>query len=113
LSSGTFQQRIAALTEFVVRARTHVTRDSYAKKEITYIPEAEAPTRLSHQLAQLSKGSARLAGRTEVNEQDYSIVRRCADSPHLALLTHQNEAQLDRQVQYLFLRSICYGSAML
>lgn len=73
-----FQHRIAALTEFVVRARTHVSRESYGKREITYIPEPEAPTRLAQQLAQLAKGSARLAGRAEVNEADYAIVSRCA-----------------------------------
>lgn len=76
--SNSFQHRIAALTEFVVRARTHVPRDSYGRKEITYVPEPEAPTRLAQQLAQLAKGSARLAGRVEVNEADYRIVLRCA-----------------------------------
>src|SRR5262249_47312454 len=40
------QIRIAALAEFSVRARTHVPRAGYAK-DIVYIPEPEAATRLS------------------------------------------------------------------
>jgi integrase len=43
------------LAEFVVRARTHVPRDSH--KHVIYVPEAEAPTRLSQQLCQLAKES--------------------------------------------------------
>ena len=49
--------RIAALAEFTVRARTHIHRNGYSK-EIEYVPEPEAATRLAQQLAQLSKGSA-------------------------------------------------------
>jgi hypothetical protein len=68
-------EKIAALAEFVVRARTHVKRDGH-KKEIRYVPEAEAPTRLSQQLSQLSKGSALIDSRGTVNERDYALVRR-------------------------------------
>jgi hypothetical protein len=71
------QLKIAALAEFVVRARTHVPRESYGKA-IICVPEPEAPTRLAQQLAQLGKGSARLSGRTEVTDADFAIVRRCA-----------------------------------
>ncbi len=69
------QRKIAALAEFVVHARTHVPRSGYSK-EIIYLPEAEAPTRLAQQLAQLTKGSALLAGRREANEEDYELVKR-------------------------------------
>jgi hypothetical protein len=68
------QNQIAALAEFVVRARTHVPRDNY--KHLAYMPEAEAPTRLSQQLSQLAKGSARLSRRTVVNEDDFRLVKR-------------------------------------
>ena len=70
------QQRIAALAEFTVRARTHVPRSGYGAKEILYIPEPEAPTRLAQQLAQLAKGSALLAGRKVATEDDYRLVQR-------------------------------------
>ena len=50
-------------------------RDGH-KKEIRYIPEPEAPTRLSQQLSQLSKGSALLDNRYIVAEQDYRLVQR-------------------------------------
>jgi hypothetical protein len=67
--------KIASLTEFVVKARTHIPRDGY-KKEIVYVPEAEAPTRLAQQLCQLARGCARLDRRSQVSEDDYALVRR-------------------------------------
>ena len=57
-----FERRIAALAEFVVVARTHVPRDGRTK-EVIYVPEPEASTRLAQQLCQLAKGSALLGGR--------------------------------------------------
>ncbi len=69
------QRKVAALAEFAVRARTHVLRTGY-HKEITYVPEAEAPTRLAQQLAQLVRGSAMLAGRAVANEEDYRVALR-------------------------------------
>ena len=68
-------RRIAALAEFVVVARTHVPRDGRTK-HVIYVPEPEAPTRLAQQLAQLAKGSALLAGRDCVNEEDFGVARR-------------------------------------
>jgi len=68
--------RVAALAEFAVRARTHVARDY--RKELIYQPEPEAPTRLSQQLSQLAKGSARLARRAIVTESDMKLVHRVA-----------------------------------
>jgi hypothetical protein len=75
--SEDLQRRIAALADFVTRARTHVARSGYSK-EILYTPEAEAPTRLSQQLTQLAKGSALLDGRDEVTPADYALVKRVA-----------------------------------
>jgi hypothetical protein len=69
---------IAALAEFTVRARTHVPRSGYGNKQIEYVPEPEAPTRLGQQLAQLAKGSALIACRCEVKTEDLMLVRRVA-----------------------------------
>ena len=70
------QYQVAALADFTVRARTQVPRDGY--KDIVYVPEAEAPTRLAQQLCQLAKGSALLVGRTVVEREDLALVRRVA-----------------------------------
>jgi hypothetical protein len=75
--SGDLQHSIAALADFVTRARTHIQRSGYTK-EMVYAPEPEAPTRLSQQLTQLAKGSALLDGRNEVNSADYALVKRVA-----------------------------------
>jgi hypothetical protein len=69
------QKQIAALSEFAVRARTHVPRDGY-RKDIIYVPEPEASTRLSQELAQLVKGSALLSGRSCATQKDYAVARR-------------------------------------
>ncbi len=68
--------QVAALADFTVRARTQVPRDGY--KDIVYVPEAEAPTRLAQQLCQLAKGSALLVGRTVVEREDLALVQRVA-----------------------------------
>jgi hypothetical protein len=71
------QRKIAALTEIAVRGRTHVPRSGY-NKTIVYVPEAESPTRLAQELAQLAKGSALVDGRNAVTDRDYDLVRRVA-----------------------------------
>jgi hypothetical protein len=76
-SPDEIDEKIASLAELVVHARTHIRRDGH-KKEIRYVPEPEAPTRLSQQLAQLAKGSAILDRRDEVSEEDYRLVCRVA-----------------------------------
>jgi hypothetical protein len=86
--SSEMQHNIAALAEFTVLARTHISRDK--RKEIEYVPEAEAPTRLAQQLAQLAKGSALVKERSEVGEDDYRMVKRvafdCIPTPRRNLL---------------------------
>jgi hypothetical protein len=69
------QERIAALAEFAVHGRTHIHRNG-SNKNIEYLPEPEAPTRLAQQLAQLAKGSALIGARGCVDEEDYRLVRR-------------------------------------
>jgi len=71
------QHKIAALAEFAVRGRTHVPRSGY-NKEIIYLPEPEAATRLAQQLAQLTKGSALLAGRSVAGVEDFRLAQRAA-----------------------------------
>ena len=56
-----------------MRGRTHIPRAGNSK-EIEYVPEIEAATRLAQQLAQLTKGSALLDGRKVANEDDYATV---------------------------------------
>jgi hypothetical protein len=71
------QQKIAALADFAVTARTHIHRNGRSK-DIEYVPEPEAATRLAQQLAQLAKGSALIMKRSEVEEDDYELVKRVA-----------------------------------
>ena len=70
------RQQIAALAEFAVCARTPVARERSNKKELLYIPDPEASTRLAQQLSQLARGSARLDRRTRVSATDIALVRR-------------------------------------
>jgi hypothetical protein len=75
--SPELQQRIAALAEFAVRGRTHIHRNGRSK-EIEYVPEPEAATRLAQQLAQLAKGSALVMQHAGVEDDDYRLVKRVA-----------------------------------
>lgn len=64
------RQRIASLAEIVAIARTHVFRNNYGNREIEYVPEPEANTRLSQGLAAIAKGIAALNRRDSVDEPD-------------------------------------------
>ena len=85
------QRQVAALADFTVRARTQVPRDR--SKDIIYIPEPEAATRLAQQLCQLAKGSALLVGRTQAGVEDLDLVRRvafdCIPATRRQLLDHR------------------------
>ncbi len=74
LPTGT-EEQLASLAEYVARARSHVARDGY-NKQVQYLPEPEAATRIAQQLAQLAKGSALIAGRSEVCVEDYALAKR-------------------------------------
>jgi hypothetical protein len=63
------RKRIAALAEIVALARTHVFRNNWSR-EIEYVPESEANTRISKGLAAIARGVAALNRHTEVAEQD-------------------------------------------
>jgi len=62
--------RIARLAEVVALGRTHVYRSGYGSREIEYVPEPEANTRVSKGLAAIAKGIAALNRHSEVAEQD-------------------------------------------
>jgi hypothetical protein len=69
------QRQVAALAEFVVRARSSVPRSGYSR-EIIAAPDPESPTRLSQQLIQLAKGSALLDDQGMVSGRDLQVARR-------------------------------------
>lgn len=64
------QKRIASLAEVVALGRTHVYRNGYGNREIEYVPESEANTRISKGLAVIARGVAALNRHVEVAEQD-------------------------------------------
>jgi hypothetical protein len=63
-------KRIANHAEVVAIGRTHVFRSGYGNREIEYVPEPEANTRISKGLAAIARGIAALYGRRGVAEQD-------------------------------------------
>jgi len=68
--SSRAERRLASLAELVAIARTHVIRSNYGSREIEYVPEAEANTRISKGLAAIARGIAALSGKKSVTEQD-------------------------------------------
>jgi hypothetical protein len=69
--------RIAHLGEFTALARTRVQRER-STHEVQAEASPEGNTRLPQEFAQLGRGSAVLAGRQEVSEEDFGLVRRAA-----------------------------------
>jgi hypothetical protein len=63
------RSRIASLAEIIALSRTHVFRDSW-NRDIEYVPESEANTRVSKGLAAIARGVAALNRRAEVAEPD-------------------------------------------
>lgn len=70
-------QRLSALAEFAVRARSHVPRGG-SDKSVIGEPQSESATRLAQQLCQLAKGSSRLSHRDTVGREDFDVARRAA-----------------------------------
>jgi hypothetical protein len=68
--------RLANLSEFVVRAKAHVPRDR--DDAIDGEAQVESNTRLPQQLAQIGRGWAVLMNRPEVSVEDLKLVRRAA-----------------------------------
>jgi hypothetical protein len=74
--SPTFESQIVALAELTAIARTHVYRDAFGKREIEYVPESEANTRISKGLAAIAKGIASLNRRSEAIAEDVNDALR-------------------------------------
>ena len=68
--SEVMERRISSLAEIIALGRTHVFRSSYGNRDIEYVPEPEANTRISKALAAIAKGVASLRGFEEVSECD-------------------------------------------
>ena len=73
----TFEERLAALADFISRARSGVVRDRFTR-DLSLAPEPEAPARLAKQLAALAIGRAMLRAATEVEDADYAFIYRVA-----------------------------------
>src|SRR4029079_15363297 len=54
------QHRLIALSSMAVKWRSAVERDTYAGREIEFVPDAELPSRLAGQLARLLNGLRRI-----------------------------------------------------
>jgi hypothetical protein len=72
-----YEARVAHLGEFIALARAHVPR-SRSDHEPVASPNPEGNTRLPQEFAQIGRGAAVLAGRIEVNEEDFALVSRVA-----------------------------------
>jgi len=70
------KMRIASLAEVVALARTHIPRSGYGNREIEYVPEPEANTRIAKGLAAMARGIAALNRRRVVGEQDVQDIFR-------------------------------------
>lgn len=68
--SEAMQRRISSLAEIIAIGRTHVYRSNYGSREVEYVPEPEANTRISKALAAIAKGVASVRGKNEVTEDD-------------------------------------------
>jgi hypothetical protein len=71
-----FPKRIASLAEIAALGRTHVDRNGYGNREIEFVPEPEANTRISKGLAAIARGLAALKGNKVVDEQDVQDAMR-------------------------------------
>ena len=69
-------KRIANFAEVVALGRTHVYRETFGNRDIEYVPEPEANTRIAKGLAAIARGIAALHHRSEVAEEDLQDVFR-------------------------------------
>jgi hypothetical protein len=71
-------QRIAAVSEIVAKARTHVYRSAFGNREMEHVPEPEANTRIAKGLAALARGIASLNQHEVVGEEEFEDIVRVA-----------------------------------
>jgi len=74
--SPEMQQQMVYLAKWGARMRGVVSVDSYDRSFIRGRPSAEIGSRLGIQLSKLGRALAMVHGRTEVNDDDYRLVRR-------------------------------------
>lgn len=74
---GEYLEGLANLASFAVKARSGTIRDSY-KKELEYIPDPEAPTRLAKQLVILGKCLTLINRRKKMGIEEYAICVKVA-----------------------------------
>jgi hypothetical protein len=67
------RRMIGDLSDFVTRARTHVSRDRWTR-EVDELPELEGTARVAVQLNQLARGLMLYFGRSEVTDQDLDLM---------------------------------------
>lgn len=70
------QVKLVALAQFGARMRGSVARDKYRPEHVLASPSAEVGSRLGKQLAKLAISLAIVNGRTEVNDDDYRLVKK-------------------------------------
>lgn len=76
--SPEMRKRLAALAEVVALGRTHIFRNNFGSREIEYVPEPEANTRVSKGLGAMVRGIAALCGHPAVTEEDFQDAVRVA-----------------------------------
>ncbi len=69
-------RRLAMCGELVAIARTHVYRESFGGRDIEYVPEPEANTRIAKGLADIARGIASLLGKDAVGEPEMQDAAR-------------------------------------
>lgn len=74
---NSYAVRLTALVQLVAVLRAQVDRDKY-KDDVLYRPIPESGTRLAKQLAKLAVCVAFVLGKSEVDEESYSIVEKVA-----------------------------------
>jgi hypothetical protein len=75
--SAVYLRQISALAKFSARLRGVVDRDKYSGM-VMYKPSSEVGTRLAKQIAKLGMGIAIFAGKKEIDEHTYRLMRRVA-----------------------------------
>jgi len=99
--SPKYIKRIIALAKFAARLRGTVSRDRFRHDILIARPSAEIGSRVGKQLAKLAISVAMVHRRLEINERDYTLVKKCAldtipqRSEDIVKLLHQSCETID------------------
>jgi hypothetical protein len=74
---GPLHEKLARLSEFTAKARSHVTRDRNG--DVQYLPRPEVGTRLGKELGKLLLALSAVRAKTEPDERDFDTVSRVAE----------------------------------